>query len=381
MPMLSESQPPVRPGVTIAGSAVIELEWAMASARRDEFRRDHPTLGAVFDARPDLVDRVGDLWGENDELSSDCVPELIVVANHGGLLLTSDPEEVFERFDELCASVPTTAAELPLLTETPSDREALRARLIKLRESADLRRRYVDVARQVWGAVRDDWERFGRAAVDVVVRARLEALARGSDWREVTRLHCDHDDLLIQTVTAKGAAAHVTLVPCFFTHQGLIVDLPGTVVAGIRADTSAAEARARTEAVARRLKTISDPTRLAILDALRGGPRTVTELASSFSLAQPTVSNHVKLLRDAGLVIDERDGARRRLVVQPDVVDELLASLHGLLARRPAGATERRPVPVAVPVHGADSAASGGPSEGRGRLRHDGADDPAVHFD
>ena len=58
--------------------------------------------------------------------------------------------------------------------------EVIRSRLRKLHDSADLRRRYVEVVRDLWSAVRDDWERWGRVAVDVVADARLDALAQGS---------------------------------------------------------------------------------------------------------------------------------------------------------------------------------------------------------
>jgi DNA-binding transcriptional ArsR family regulator len=127
------------------------------------------------------------------------------------------------------------------------------------------------------------------------------------------------------------------VVPAFFTHKGLLVDLPGVVVVGVRTDTTGAQARARTEALARRLKAISDPTRLAMLDALRNGPLTVTEIAVAFALAQPTVSNHVKVLRDAGLVSDVRDGTRRHLIVEHREVEELLTNLHDVLSGRQDG--------------------------------------------
>ena len=68
-------------------------------------------------------------------------------------------------------------------------------------------------------------------------------------------------------------------------------------------------ARARTESVARRLKAVADPTRLAILHSLATAPSTVGELAVLFRIAQPTVSMHVKVLRESGLV---QLGAGRR---------------------------------------------------------------------
>jgi len=128
-----------------------------------------------------------------------------------------------------------------------------------------------------------------------------------------------------------GPFGQVLVVPAFYTHKGMFVDLPGQVLVGVRSESDGATARARTEQLARQLKTISDPTRLAILDTLRRGPRTVTELADAFALAQPTVSNHVKILRDAGLVSDVRDGRRRRLVVRADEVRRVLGGLQDVL--------------------------------------------------
>jgi DNA-binding transcriptional ArsR family regulator len=63
----------------------------------------------------------------------------------------------------------------------------------------------------------------------------------------------------------------------------------------------------------------------------------VSDIASAFALAQPTVSNHIKILRQAGLVTDIRDGTRRQLAVQPDAVDELLGDLAAVLSDRADG--------------------------------------------
>ena len=132
---------------------------------------------------------------------------------------------------------------------------------------------------------------------------------RGPTGTRSARSECHFGDLLERTVAEARSGGPLVVVPAFFTHRGLIIDLPGVVVVGVRTDNTGAQARARTEALAHRLKAISDPTRLAILDALRGGPRTVGDIATAFALAQPTVSNHVKILREAQLVTDRRDGS------------------------------------------------------------------------
>jgi DNA-binding transcriptional ArsR family regulator len=56
---------------------------------------------------------------------------------------------------------------------------------------------------------------------------------------------------------------------------------------------------------------LGDPTRALIFERLRDGPATVTALASGLPVSRPAVSQHLKILKDAGLVADQADGARR----------------------------------------------------------------------
>src|SRR6188472_1755006 len=62
---------------------------------------------------------------------------------------------------------------------------------------------------------------------------------------------------------------------------------------------------------------LGDPTRRAIFERLGTGPRAVGDLAREFPVSRPAVSQHLRVLKDAGLVIDERDGARRLYRVDP----------------------------------------------------------------
>jgi len=56
---------------------------------------------------------------------------------------------------------------------------------------------------------------------------------------------------------------------------------------------------------------LADPTRRAILTRLAKGEATVTELAKPFAMSQPAISQHLKVLEDAGLVAQRTDGTRR----------------------------------------------------------------------
>ena len=70
---------------------------------------------------------------------------------------------------------------------------------------------------------------------------------------------------------------------------------------------------------AARLKVLSDRTRLQVMRLLLGGARHVGELQQEIAIDQSLLSHHLRVLRDAGLVLAERDGKAVRYQVAPDV--------------------------------------------------------------
>jgi DNA-binding transcriptional ArsR family regulator len=226
--------------------------------------------------------------------------------------------------------VPSVPAHLPLRSESDDDRRVVEQRLARLRRSSRLRDTYGRLLDDVWAALRPAWQR-ARPAVQAACADRRERLVRGEPWAEVVRGECDFGGLAQRLVNELGGDDELVIVPAFFTHKGLLLDLPRLVLVGVRVDAVDAAARVRSEALARRLKSLADPTRLAIVDQLAQRPRTVTELARSFGIAQPTVSNHVKLLRDAGLVHDVRVGPRRQLEVDRPALAQLLEHLGSVV--------------------------------------------------
>ncbi len=78
-------------------------------------------------------------------------------------------------------------------------------------------------------------------------------------------------------------------------------------------------------------KALGDPIRLQLVDVLRkhAGKVCVCELVPLFELSQPTVSHHLKVLREAGIVGSERRGLWAYYYVNPDAVEELSAWLSG----------------------------------------------------
>jgi DNA-binding transcriptional ArsR family regulator len=75
------------------------------------------------------------------------------------------------------------------------------------------------------------------------------------------------------------------------------------------------------------LTALGDPTRRAIFERLADHPSAVGELASELPVSRPAVSQHLKVLKDAGLVIDRPAGNRRIYQLDPDGVDALRAYL------------------------------------------------------
>ena len=71
------------------------------------------------------------------------------------------------------------------------------------------------------------------------------------------------------------------------------------------------------------LQCLSDPTRREVFERLRSGPKSVGELARGLPVSRPAVSQHLKALKEAGLVNDEPDGARRIYHIDPHGLGEL----------------------------------------------------------
>src|SRR3954471_3788956 len=68
---------------------------------------------------------------------------------------------------------------------------------------------------------------------------------------------------------------------------------------------------------------LADPTRRAIFERLAEQPSAVGELATELPVSRPAVSQHLRVLKDAGLVVDHPDGTRRIYQLDPEGVDAL----------------------------------------------------------
>src|SRR5438046_89993 len=75
------------------------------------------------------------------------------------------------------------------------------------------------------------------------------------------------------------------------------------------------------------LEALADPTRRQVFERLRGGPQAVGRLAEGLPVSRPAVSQHLKVLKEAGLVSEEQDGTRRIYRIDPQGLGQLRAWL------------------------------------------------------
>ena len=95
-----------------------------------------------------------------------------------------------------------------------------------------------------------------------------------------------------------------------------------------------------TDRAARLFHALSDGTRLSILQRLRFGERCVCNLTDALDAAQSRLSFHLKVLKDAGLITDRREGRWMYYTLNPETIDEVGELIEGL-ASAPSAAEKK----------------------------------------
>jgi DNA-binding transcriptional ArsR family regulator len=332
-----EERPATAKSVTSAPSLACDLSWLLHVAARPSMQARYPQLAEMFNGREDLADRVRTFWGDGGE--DNCFTEMQVLAHLGGALRTTDPDTLWRAIETVAPVAPT---ELDMPSESPEEIEVVLHRMAQLKESAALRRTYVELLQEVWMPVHGTWKQ-ALPVIDESGRHMVAQYERGQSLDTLITPGCDIMRERISLVVAGVEEGRPLLfVPCLFFGSSMYLEFPDLYVVGIGVGQGDAAARSHTESVARRLKAVADPTRLALLHSLASSPSTVGELAVLFRLAQPTVSMHVKVLRQNGLVRSERVGGRLRLSADPAAVDSLLDDMRAAVLEGAAPA----PVPA-----------------------------------
>jgi DNA-binding transcriptional ArsR family regulator len=294
--------PPVR--LEVRCSIVMELVWALCLKPGES---EFPARASRFADVPGIEERILALWGDGEV----CFTETFVVAERGGVLFETDPARVWAGLAKGAAAPPRFE---PLASETPEDQARFRARLARLHDDPAQRQRWLDLLRDVWAAVEGAWRDGGHDVADALVwdlRARVAEVGSYADIAPLVQ-GCDFGGLLPKLVNDSALAGlPVVLAPAWLGRNGFLVALTTCLLYGPPNSPRAPGPSEDTRQRARRHKALGDPTRLFIFEATARRARTVGELARELDVAQPTVSNHVRVLRDAGLVDQEKGGGRR----------------------------------------------------------------------
>src|SRR3974377_110229 len=89
------------------------------------------------------------------------------------------------------------------------------------------------------------------------------------------------------------------------------------------------------------LAALSDPTRRLVFERILAVPRPVTAIAEGLPVSRPAVSQHLKVLKEAGLINERRQGTRRLYVANPQALGELRAAIEAMWRAPLAGRAAR----------------------------------------
>ena len=314
-------------------SLASELYWALVAATKMQARERHPELAALYGADPSLRERVASFWGDGNAHYD----ELAVLAHVGGVLAGDPPlADFLAALDAAAGRVPE---ELRLGSETPAQRARLRARLERLRHDSALRGRYRALLAEVWSPLDRTW----RSDLPTLVAAssRLDELVRSGlrQWTDFLPTDChllNFDQLEHASEREIVASTPGVLALSRFAGKLSLVDLTTVLFCSIAVPGLAAADRERAVHLARQVRAVADPTRLALLRLLGTGEHRVGELAARLGVSQPTVSNHLKVLREGGLVRSERRDGRQQLIVDRGAFDSVLAEVSEFVGSPPA---------------------------------------------
>lgn len=306
-------------------SALTEMAFALFAVER---HRRLPEKGlpawleAIEAGYPGLRERIATFWGDEqyDEWG-----ELMVIAWRANALATADLGPFLDRLDGVLAQ---EFAVPPLSTEPDEVPVLIAERLRTLREDPEQRARYVQLLRDLWGGLAPHWRAQGEAAARALGLQFRDQLASGRPLEDVlskTHIACRVQFRpFVERAISRG---ELIVAPLGLAPEGQFVfGLPGTLILGFggEAERRFEQTKERGERAALRFKVLSDPTRAAILAHIVDCPQTIGDIAAQFDLSQPTVSVHMKLLRQASLVEWEKNGSATLYRSRPELVREFV---------------------------------------------------------
>jgi len=317
-------------------SAPSELAWLLnllaQTARYAEpalAELDGSLLPGIGRLRKSIKEQVEQLWGDG---LAGC-PELLYSAHEADCMFD---DELTRFFGWLAKPVEKGAAGNAMLTEPEHDRPVIAKRMRRLHEDAKARHSYRGVLVEVWRLAAGPWERNGRSVVSAACDTWKDRLSAGMSIEELVPPR--HPLTLADRLGFDDIFMHrreFAVSPLYFCMSGgHVVDLDDYVHIAVPASDLMPVRKIRDAAfVSDRLRVLAEPTRVNILIQLLSAPSGVMDIARSLRMSQPTVSGHLKVLRDAGLIQPRRFGTRTVMVASRKRIERLLEDARATIAR------------------------------------------------
>lgn len=303
-----EESPDSSESIKARPSATLELMWVLHNCTAEHVLSG--PFASLESTRLELGAEIKSFWSDGIRNYAD----VVVLSERAGTLFDLDLTSFFSRLDHAAQMKPER---LTLLSESSDERLAMGIRLQRLHADPEHRRAYRSLLHKVWESVRPEWESTGRRVVTAAATDWARRLNEGTSYRELLLRHrlWDGRPELDEMADTAAAAGRLVISPGWYFGKIHAVELDGTVYLGrwVRPKDEDATRQQVAAKVANRLKVLADPTRLGILLWLARQPASVTEIAGHFNLSQPTISAHVQLLREAGL-LDEKPVGRSAML-------------------------------------------------------------------
>lgn len=318
---------PISTSVEVIGpSLVLDLSWCILKCQKQD--TTDKDIEKLFGELGKFRDRLTGFW--DDDMKG--FAEVEVLAHLAGAVECTN----FTEFSDRCQRTLRSGSldlELDLMSETEHDAATILLRLRGLRDSTELVGSYFTLLAQVWSVVSPWWETHAIPAVRSAIAEVQRKLSSGTNWYDINPKCVDFEEKLPGIVERYEGGKPVRLAACAFFGEGLYFEFPDSILYGFGIEGAADSAKSRVSSVILPLRALADPTRLAIFEFLKLGPTTVKEIAESFSLSQPTISVHVKRLREVGLVDATRQGTQFAIEINWTEADKLSGALSDVLSR------------------------------------------------
>ena len=325
--------------VEVLPSPVLELAYASYILGRDDpfGRPDRPSwLVALKTEQGELTRRLRAFWpdAEGEHAGSD----LLMMA--GEFSYSRDPDP--ERFLDDLPTLPERLLEqlrIRLGEAEPSAHlgkcDDLIGRLERLSGSAERSAQLQTLLRDLWRALGPGWRQDGLATVEAACETfRQQYRATGDVLAALPAHHFVQFEASANKIRASKEKGRVLVVPLYFASGGgFDLDLQSGhfIGFGLNSETMFEQTAGRIAELAGRIKAFADPTRLMLMTMIaryRNMSLTVGDLARQLGVSQPTVSGHLKLLKEAGLVKLDRQGNKAYYQIDDAAVRAVLGELE-----------------------------------------------------